>query len=116
MIQNKLIYFSSKSQFEREKQNVSPTSIVFVGDAGAIWTHHTWFCDNCNKCKGFYLSITELQTAYPKPEIGDWAIVVVSSGWKFGDPFPITFGGGDSQLVIAVCAQEKEWTITNVTY
>lgn len=45
-INKKLIHFTLKSNFEKEKKNILPTSIVFIQDTQEIYTHGKFYkCD-----------------------------------------------------------------------
>lgn len=41
MIENHLIHFQNKSDFEEQKDNIKESSIVFIKDAKEIYTHGT---------------------------------------------------------------------------
>ena len=49
-INNRFVYFEKKSDFDRQKSNISEYSIVFIKDPAMIWTHNTWYyCTPCPK-------------------------------------------------------------------
>lgn len=83
IINNNFLFFKTQEAFERERKNISPTSIVFIKDSQTIYTHNTYFglSTSIERSKGYFETLEELQNSVKTPQVGDWAIVNDDGTW-----------------------------------
>ena len=83
IINNNFLFFKTQEAFERERKNISPTSIVFIKDSQTIYTHNSYFglSASIERSKGYFETLEELQNSVKNPQVGDWAIVNNDGTW-----------------------------------